>query len=169
MDQIVGGTGNMVGRPYRITPLYLIWPSNHYFNPSRSHIITLWAESGVTSTMSIGLIRKQLREPTRSQNLGFREQPAALLTGMFASLALFWSCSAVVSGNAAGILPPPQTYILSGAIIPSAGGSEAASAELATPLANGTSEGAGIATFYTLAVGAPPKISTKGKLEPIVS
>jgi hypothetical protein len=197
--------------------------------------------------MSLGLIGKQLRKPTRFRNLRFHVQPAALLTGMLASLALFWSCSAVVKGSAAASPPPLQTHIISAATSPVEGGSgatnldvhaletattgggtgsfnsgnvrttaageltwgaadpfniefrgstygkgtadasgvvteyppasstetcnadsvDATSAGSATAVANGTNECAGIATFYTPAVGATPAILKKGELERI--
>lgn len=57
--------------------------------------------------MSLRLVGKRTRKPSRAWNLWFRAQPA-LLTGMLASSALFWSCAAA-QAQSSGFIPSSRT------------------------------------------------------------
>jgi hypothetical protein len=125
MDKLGEGTWQLGGPAVQDHSLYHNWPSNHYSRLPRSHIMTCRQSLELHKTMSLRLIGKRLRKPTRSRNLRFRVQSAALLTGLLTSLALIWSCSAVVKGSAATSPPPLQTHIISEAISPVEGRSGA--------------------------------------------
>lgn len=58
--------------------------------------------------MSVMLVEKRLRTPIRSWNLRVRLHPALPLSAIIASLALFWSCSAVAQ-NVSGLIPSNRT------------------------------------------------------------
>jgi hypothetical protein len=117
--------------------------------------------------MSMGLNRRQLREPTRFQRLAFCMQAVPL--EMLALQARLWRRFAVVSGHAPATPPLPRKHIISVAIVPVAGESDATSADSAAPGANIVSPGAGITAFYAPAVEATPAISKNGKLERAIS
>jgi hypothetical protein len=75
------------------------------------------------------------------------------MTGMFASMALSWGCSGVISGNSSTQPPPLQAYDISGTISPAAGGNGAAVTLSGTASATATANSSGSYTFTGLANG----------------
>src|SRR2546425_4445247 len=62
-----------------------------------------------------GPLIKQSRKPIRSRNLGFRAQPAPMLTGMLASFALFPPCLVLESARPCrrgGLLQDMRCFLL---------------------------------------------------------
>src|SRR6267378_3727950 len=104
--------------------------------------------------MSLRPLGKRMEKPARCRNRGFRVRLANLLTGMLASMAVLWGCSGVVSGKPAITPPPPQTYNISGAVSPIAGGSGTTVTLTGATSATQTADSSGNYTFTGLASGA---------------
>src|SRR5258708_39807508 len=64
------------------------------------------------------------RSQVRKTGLGLTR--ALLPIMLLAPLALIWGCAGVVSGKNSNTAPPPQTFNISGTIVPTTGGGGAA-------------------------------------------
>jgi hypothetical protein len=102
--------------------------------------------------MNFARVKDRLGELPYSKKISSRARGALLLTAILAPMALLWGCSGVVSGQSTQ-QPPPQTFSISGAISPVAGGSGATVTLSGAASATTTANSSGNYTFSGLANG----------------
>ena len=103
--------------------------------------------------MSLKLDRKRTEQTARSRKPGFRARLAFLLSGMIAPMALLWGCSGFISGKPATTPAVPQTYSISGTVVPLPGVNGATVTLSGAKAATQTADSSGKYTFTGLASG----------------